>query len=139
MYTMSRTFEFMNAEMQAKEIRRTRNAVAQNLSQPRPAFPSVEVVYLGKSVPRHIVDAAFDRAVIARHMAGRPPGFDLLAAFEAALPDALEADAARRARMEPMPVYSGRERHAADAAAEAAGALPSELVAPLVVGGPHHG
>lgn len=131
MYTMSRTFEFMDAEMQAKEIRRTRNAVAQNLAQPRPAFPAVEVIYNDKAVPRHVVDAAFDRAMIARHLAGRPVGFDTLAAFEAAMPDAMEADAARCARLEPRPLYGDRERHAA----EAAGALPSELVAPLVIGG----
>lgn len=130
MYTLSRTFEWMPAEQQTKELRRTRNAVAQNLAQPRPAFPAVEVIYDDKSVPRHVVDAAFDRAMIARHQAGRPAGFDVLAAFEAALPAAMEADAARRARLEPRPLYGNRERHVA----EATGALPSELVAPLVIG-----
>lgn len=135
MYVVSRTFELMPVEQQAKEIRRTRNAVADNLAQPRPAFPAVEVIHNNKAVPRHIVDDAFARAVIARHQAGRPPGFDTLAAFEAALPAALEAAAARRARMEPIGLYSGRERHAAEQAAQ----LPSELVAPLVVGSAANG
>lgn len=128
---MSRTFELMPVEQQAKEIARTRRWVADNLSQPRPAFPAVEVIHNGKAVPRHIVDDAFARAVIARHQAGRPPGFDLLAAFQSALPAAIQAAEERNKRFEAMPVYSGRERNAADAQTRP----PSELCAPLVISG----
>jgi hypothetical protein len=124
-------YDGLPPEMQAREARRTRSAISDLLSRPRAEFPSVEVRYAGRVVPPHVLDNAFVSARLAHRQAGRPLHFDWLGWIAAAMPAALEAEAVRKQRMEPLSIFdSNGSRRAGEAARRD---VPRELVAPLVL------
>lgn len=123
-------FDGLPAELQVREARRTRNAVAELLSRPRAEFPSIPVRYGGREVPQHIVDAAYTSARMTHRAMGRPQHYDWIAAMAAELPPAIAADQQRKAMRLPLPIYSfDGARRAGEAARRD---VPRELVAPLI-------
>lgn len=124
-------FDHLSGAARDKEIARTKRAVVDLLQKPRSEFPAIEVRFLNKIMPAHVVDAAFTAARQARRASHDPAGFDWLAAMSAALPAALESDRARIARLEPKPVLtSDGERKSGEMARDG---LPKELQAPLIL------
>lgn len=130
-WSQPKTFGGLDAVERGTELRKTRRAVQEYLSErPRGEFPSVEVVYCGRIVPPHVVDAAYTRASYARLVAGKPEGFDWIAAIERALPGELQAERDRIASMAPLPRRLGGEGNAMWQRDR----FPVGLMAPLVLG-----
>ncbi|WP_043345422.1 hypothetical protein [Belnapia moabensis] len=124
-------FDGMPPEMQQREACRTRSAVADLLSRPRAEFPAVVVRFAGREVPEHVLDAAWTAARMTHRAMGRPLHYDWISALAAEMPSALAAEAGRKQRMEPLPVFDANGARKAGSAARQD--VPRELVAPLVL------
>ena len=68
---MPQHFDLLRGEARAKEVARTRRVIGEILaSRPRSEFPAVAVIYNGREVRPHVVDAAFTAARLAQQRSG---------------------------------------------------------------------